>query len=558
MLYILLIQIFISLLCFFTGSLFYKSFDKTNQQSITFCLFTGLVLLAISSQLISLFTPVNQNTTIILCAIVAIVATINYNFIKIELKKRFDNIKSIPLASAALISCLWIMILFFASGPTTMDDTESYHIQSIKWLQEYGSVLGLANLHERYGFHTSWFNAVALFVPKGTELNFYTVVNATISLWLCDYLIIKTSNLSKYKTLKQLIPLIILLLSIIVWPMIRGNATNSNYDFITSALIIILFTECLFNEKPTFFYYQEWIIWIVFLVTVRLINAPLLLLTCYSIIHLIRNKNWKKLVSLILLSLLFIIPFFARQVILSGYPLFPAPYLNFFNVDWKVERSTIDSLLHFIKYFNRVNDMFQPIQVTERLTFPTWISSWYYHLFKYDKFIFIPAITGFAITLVSVKFIKQSTMSMKIFLLTILIQLLTWFFIAPDPRFVYGPFACGTILLFYIISQKVKIEISKYFRLLLYLLISITVLSYTGFKLSTSDRVTDNLIYPTKIPKPKVKKELIGNIYVYFPERINSNWNARCYATDLPCLYNLKPGLELRGNQIKEGFRINQ
>ena len=43
------------------------------------------------------------------------------------------------------------MVLTLNAGPTVMDDTDSYHIQMVKWIQEFGSVPGIANLHLRFG-----------------------------------------------------------------------------------------------------------------------------------------------------------------------------------------------------------------------------------------------------------------------------------------------------------------------------------------------------------------------------------------------------------------------
>jgi hypothetical protein len=48
-----------------------------------------------------------------------------------------------------------------------------------------------------------------------------------------------------------------------------------------------------------------------------------------------------------------------------------------------------------------------------------------------------------------------------------------------------------------------------------------------------------------------------GNTF-RIPEPINNNWNARCYGTDLPCLYKIDPGLKPRGKNIREGFHLEK
>ncbi|EMO63800.1 hypothetical protein LEP1GSC133_1179, partial [Leptospira borgpetersenii serovar Pomona str. 200901868] len=46
-------------------------------------------------------------------------------------------------------------LIFFLYPPSPFAyDSGLYHIQSIKWIQEYSVVPGLANLHGRFGFNS--------------------------------------------------------------------------------------------------------------------------------------------------------------------------------------------------------------------------------------------------------------------------------------------------------------------------------------------------------------------------------------------------------------------
>ncbi|HEX8189683.1 MAG TPA: hypothetical protein VF586_15115 [Pyrinomonadaceae bacterium] len=48
-----------------------------------------------------------------------------------------------------------------ASQPVRFFDTGLYHFQNIKWLSEYGTVLGAGLVHERFAFTPAWFTLVA-------------------------------------------------------------------------------------------------------------------------------------------------------------------------------------------------------------------------------------------------------------------------------------------------------------------------------------------------------------------------------------------------------------
>jgi hypothetical protein len=51
---------------------------------------------------------------------------------------------------------------------------------------------------------------------------------------------------------------------------------------------------------------------------------------------------------------------------------------------------------------------------------------------------------------------------------------------------------------------------------------------------------------------------VIDGITFRIPGSMNNNWNARCYGTDLPCLYKIDPRLKLRGKNIHSGFRLEK
>ena len=54
------------------------------------------------------------------------------------------------------------MGFFLALGPHESYDTDLYHLQTIKWIEKYPVVPGLANLHGRIGFNNNIFTLFAL------------------------------------------------------------------------------------------------------------------------------------------------------------------------------------------------------------------------------------------------------------------------------------------------------------------------------------------------------------------------------------------------------------
>jgi len=134
-------------------------------------------------------------------------------------------------------------------------------------------------------------------------------------------------------------------------------------------------------------------------------------------------------------------------------------------------------------------------------------------------------------------------------------QFLSWFFIAPDPRFVYGCLLCGALLLPVILLRNRNIVISGRLSIFIFVVLIAGVMVYAVMK-TGRNKSYQNFAVPVSLPQPPVKEVVVDGIIMYIPERILSNWNPRCYGTELPCLYILDPNLRARGKSITDGFRL--
>ncbi|MDP9229971.1 MAG: hypothetical protein M3O67_04765 [Bacteroidota bacterium] len=568
MLSIFYFHIIITAVCSLAGLLFYQVILKdknAENKPLIFYPITGLIFITLINQLAVLFIPITKYFSFCFLVILFLLAIIKRNRVLFFYKNTVILFKKLPVIALLLIGILWLMILVLSAGPTMMDDTESYHIQMIKWITGYGTVPGIVNLHNRFGFNSSWFTTISFFLPGAGRLNFYTMLNGVISLWLCSFFIGQIYPLLNLKNNKPVSAIdisvcLLLLLSLFCWPMIRGNAATANYDFITTVLILVLFIKTLQegNKITTNKFTAEWIIWPVYLFTIRIINFPLLLLSIYGLYSLLKDKEWKRIGIFFIVSICLIGCFVARNVLLAGYPFYPATTLNIFKVDWKADSNMIRELLDYIKYYNRVNVMYMDVSSTKQLSLTEWPIEWFRYLFTYDKPVVITGILGFLINFSFRKsFFKNFNPLSRFFLLVLSFQFISWFWIAPDPRFVYGGLLCGImILLIFFLKNKnydIKHTSSGYF----FIIVFACVFFYTILKLG-KDKNYQNFLLPYRLPQPPTKEIIIDNISLKIPEKILNNWNPRCYATDVPCLYIINPKLRARGNTIQNGFRLEK
>ena len=68
----------------------------------------------------------------------------------------FNQVKKISTLLKVFFLLLLVLVLFQSSSSSFFIDNETYYIQTIKWLNEYGFVPGLANLHIFFGQTSGW------------------------------------------------------------------------------------------------------------------------------------------------------------------------------------------------------------------------------------------------------------------------------------------------------------------------------------------------------------------------------------------------------------------
>jgi hypothetical protein len=560
MLAILLAHIIITAVCLCSGFLFYNFFSvKIGARPLIFCLLSGLILLTLITQIITLFFPVSIFVQLVLPGTLIISALVKKRDLKFLIEQIQKELRLFSHLSSSLFFLSWLIILVISAGPLMMDDTESYHIQSIKWIKEYGSVPGLVNLHERFGFNSSWFSSAALFSYSSATTGGFTVLNSILSLWFCFWFISKINKLTKDRNPKPaLVILLVFTCCLALWPMIRGNAATANYDFITMVMVFVLFTESFLSQENNYSFHTEWIIWAAYLFTIRVINFPLLLSGLWALFYLIKQNKFKTVFLHLAICLLLILPFLTRNIILTGYPFYPALYFDCFNADWKADAMQTEKLLEYIKYFNRVPTTYLDLEQTKALG-ANWIPIWFRHLFTYDKIVVLTGITGLLIG-IAMELIKKgkSNRSTVIIIAVLIVWLICWFIISPDPRFVYGGLLAGLLIVFFSIASKVNFN--NIYPALLKIIMIIMVSASAFYFISKTIRHNEyrNWLRPAKLPEPPVKEITIEGIIFRIPERINNNWNARCYGTDLPCLYKIDARLKPRGKTISDGFRLEK
>lgn len=517
-------------------------------QTATLSFFTGLAAIALYASWLSLFTPVSFIKLII--PTIPLLLVFRHYVRKHSSRITFAFAKN-NLVSILFLSIAFLLFLVLASNQPVMEDTDLYHLQLIKLDHEHSLIPGIANLYPRYGFYSCWFQLISIFsLPFATE-NFL-FLNMTTSCWLCIYLVLKINKTfqGERKEGRVLTGFYVcsLLYMFLQWNLLRGNASSTSYDFIVTAftiLILSILTEQIIFQKNA---YDLLICFLgISIPFFKISGAPvLLIILIYFLVSKRPLRMWLPAVSIFTL---FVIPFFIRNYFQSGYLLFPYTFVDVFGPDWKVPKALVNAFSNYLSSGNKYLNSIPPALSSYNPSSNAWILEWPSRLVLTDKILIGIAILSLPLPVFLRKIITTRKKVFLIFYSTFL-SLAFWFFLAPDPRFVYGSLLFCAFLFPGFFLEKLM---NKFTINLVLIILSGCICVY-GIKKTDPQ----HLLAPSSIIHPKFNNVLINGGVFNLPEKINNNWNIRCYDTPLPCIYQLNPYLEARGEGAKDGFRMRK
>ncbi|MFY8021942.1 MAG: LIC_10190 family membrane protein [Bacteroidia bacterium] len=287
----------------------------------------GILLLSILSLLFVVGGPINLLTQAIFVFSTLAIAYLQREEMSIRLKLLLSALKQFSKTDILILTGILIPILYQAAQATKINDNGGYYQPTIAWMEQVGLVKGLANIYPALGLYSSWHSLTALFDLNQLGLGSYHQINGflfcAILFWLFREL--KLNIIMKYK---------ILLLGILGYIVLFGffflSAPNADLPMICfSGLLIYLFLYPKENFHP--------LIWWLLGFALFAIKPPASTALIISLLVIIQKQfSFKsKLNSLILiLPLIFLLIY--KNVILSGYAIYPLNKPDIFKVEWKV------------------------------------------------------------------------------------------------------------------------------------------------------------------------------------------------------------------------------
>ncbi|EJP17577.1 putative membrane protein [Leptospira interrogans str. FPW2026] len=455
--------------------------------------------------------------------------------------------------------------LVFSLNPPFAYDSGLYHIQSIKWIQEYSVVPGLANLHGRFGFNPNIFTIFALTSLKEIFKQEIFSVNFVI------YSILVLHSINRiYKILKQEgFTNSFLLHSIVLFLILEQfmSLSSPTPDLISIVLPLYILTNLPKNEngihsKLNLENYFSSIILSVYTISVKLATIPLCILI---LLLIIRYKfDGKKLLIVISIIFLILLPWLIRNVILSGYLIYPFSAIDIFNFDWKVPLNAVVSEKLSITGWAR--NPGEGYKEAAQMKFWEWFPIWWNTISKLNRlFIVISFLSPIFIFIYSLfKKIKIDFQTFAI-LFTSWIGVIFWILLAPDIRFgkaFLGVSAISLLLYFNFKINFFPIKISKTSKqiilVFIFIIISVFLINRRTYN-RCKNFIRENsafFVRPKKIEIPQnleFKKIQMNDLEVFIPAE-----GDRCYDYEIPCMPYKNYSLILRGKTLQSGFKYIQ
>ncbi|MCI0606224.1 hypothetical protein L0156_24825 [bacterium] len=403
--------------------------------------FFGIIVLATIGSLLNFFVAITPT-------VVAVLLVIGWGLCSLRLSRLKVSTRSL------LFLLIWmIFVSFWATQPPRNPDSALYHIQSIRWINENPVPLGLANLHQRFGFNTLWFpfaGILTLPVSGMQEVNYFSA--SAMLIYLFGIAVAQAIHvLRKESGIAPQHLFLLLSVLVIIGNVVRRNISSPSPDLpvVLLCLLSVYFgLEALHAGKDRTFSCFQLVIFALFAVMIKFSAVPLMLipLTLLIIRRVQRiSLSWRKLLGYCLIfGGVIVVIWLSRGVALSGCLAFPVAQTCSEKLSWSIPR------------WMAKNEWIWDRATARTLIVPVvsgwdWLSPWFVLLVRSIDFV-LPMILILAAVLL---FLKRDFASQGLwFSLPLLIALLFWFFTAPDLRFAAGYFWSLSILMLSLAIEK--------------------------------------------------------------------------------------------------------
>lgn len=352
----------------------------------------GVVLVTVYAQIVSLFTKVGLGANIGLVCICLLIAVYYREELFLDALRMFRGLR--PAGNIYIYLFVFLFMAYGTSHGIMHYDSDLYHAQAIRWIEEYGVVKGLGNLHVRFAYNSAAFPLSALYSLKFFGGQSYHVMAGFFALllaWQC--VDIKNVLRRRHLVISDFARLAAIYYLFTIYDEMVAPASDYFLSIMVFYVIILLLDMYVRHERSYVPYILLALLGI-YTITIKLSAAPMILITAIPIVKLFRGRTREKLRAFwtaVILALFIAVPFLVRNVIISGWLLYPVTFLDLFGVEWKIPKGLAAYDALEIKTFGRgYND----VAAFGNVSFGEWVPHWFKSIGGLNKIMLILAMAS--------------------------------------------------------------------------------------------------------------------------------------------------------------------
>ena len=467
----------------------------------------------------------------------------------------------------------FVAALFFTTEGNFFSDSGYYHEQSIRWIEEFGTVKGSVHILKRLAYNSCYFCQCALYSMRDIFSQSLHCLSGFYGILVMGYALAGFNKSIRTNAIR-LAPFVyfILLCSEITSP-------ASDYPLVFSVFyVVIRWFELRDDNEEHYSPYALLSLFVVFLISIKLTVGCLILIVIKPAIAMIKEKRVKEIITSIMAGIIILLPYFIRNYIICGWLIYPFTKIDIFNPDWKLPMRQVQADADEIKVWGRGMGQLGG-QVTDSIK--VWLPHWWEYMSVPNRLIVASAIIVLSVYLVYrvcrfvtgvIRIYNRKTVTNEkrlviidsidryIFEAALLFSLLYWFF--ESPLFRYG--VCYIfIAMFYAIGDMLGEAWNKsvIIRVAVVLICVLTMIPFTNgiieyFKwnyeciLYYSDY--EYFVMQEDYPRVEYGTTEINGVTFYYPKEELGQIGYHMF----PALwFNGTDNVESRGDKITDGYR---
>lgn len=503
---------------------------------------TGLIISTVYAQVFSLFYKVGLIANLILLAVCFIILIIYKKEFFKDIKYHFQNTSRVKKIVILFLIIFWA---FFTSRGYIHYDSDLYHAQSIRWIEEYGIVKGLGNLHVRLAYNSSIFAVSALYSMKFLLGQSLHTVNGFMALFLSISIL---DIMDSFQRKKFLLSDYVRIAAIYYLTLICDEIVSPASDYaimITIFYIVIKWAEAIEKKEKSIVPYALLCVGGVYAISLKLTAGLILILLIKPAYMLIKEKRIKEIITYLSMGIIVILPWIVRNVIISGYLVYPYPELDLFSFRWKIDAAVAALDAAEIKTWGRAlyNSTLVDLPINE------WFGNWFYTtLSGTEKLIILVDFVSIIMALMIGIYVfirkKWEHLDYLLVVLTILSSYVFWQLSAPLIRYGYAYTLLLIVLVFGFVKQHIGFDKIVYYGIIIIGIIKFILL----LKYAYGYFYAGNYIWQKDYGKYETIEYEIDGVTFYRPvggDQVGYDaFPASPYEMDL----------EFIGDEIKDGF----